>query len=449
MEKPILTANCVLYFLCALWCCGSALASSFDQTLIPSPGISQPPLLIAPRNEENNPTLPQTLKPTLTNSVDAEHSSLDLWDRVRAGFSIESFPDDPLIYKHILTYSTHPDFVNRTLERSRLYLYFIVDEVERRGMPTEIALLPIVESAFNPRALSTSKASGLWQFVPGTGKLFGLNQDWWYDGRRNIVFATYSALDYLQRLHDEFGSWELALAAYNCGEGKLRHAIAYNQAHHQPIDYQHLILPDQTRNYIPKLLATKEIILAPEKYGLSIPFILDRPYFAEVNTNKVLDTKIAAQFAQMDEANFLMLNPGFNRPIISLKNTDEETILVPVQATKHFMQSLDDPQAKLVTWTTHHLKKGESFDVVANTYGINTSELKKVNGISPQKKTASGGIILVPDPDITGKNPTLENGKPESDYALSTKKVTHHKQPIKKNYSGQKHHKKQVYSSSE
>lgn len=449
MEKPILTFRRLLCFFYSLWWCNFALASSVDQTIIPSVNITQPPLLIAPQNEENNPVLPQALKSTLTNSVDSEHSSSDLWDRVRAGFSIDSFPDDPLIYKHILTYSTHPEYVKRTLERSRFYLYFIVDEVERRGMPTEIALLPIVESAFNPRAISNSKASGLWQFIPGTGKLFGLNQNWWYDGRRNVVFATYSALDYLQRLHDEFGSWELALAAYNCGEGKLRHAIAFNKAHHQPIDFKHLILPDQTRNYIPKLLATKEIILEPEKYGLSIPFILDKPYFAEVNTSKVLDTKIAAHFAQMDEADFLMLNPGFNRPIISLKNTDEETILVPVQSAKNFMQSLDDPQAKLVTWTTHHLKKGESFDVVANTYGINPAELKKVNGISLQKTTASGGIILVPDSSVSTETHPLEDGKAESDYIIPTKKLSHHKLHTKKSHFSQKHSKKQHHSTPE
>ncbi len=352
----------------------------------------------------------------------------DLWDRIREGFSITSLPDDPLVYRHIAWFAARPDYVERTVERSRRYLYFIVDEVERRGMPTEIALLPIVESAFNPHALSATQASGIWQFMPSTGRLFGLQQNWWYDGRRDVVAATYSALDYLQRLYDEFGAWDLALAAYNCGDGKLRREIAFNRAHGLPADFGHLRLPDQTRNYIPRLLAAKAIVMNPEKYGLVLPSIPDEPYFSVITTTKRLDTKVAAQFAEMPEDDFLMLNPGFNRPVITLSRGAQQNILVPVAVADRFIQRLQDPQVTLVTWKTRQLHRGERFEHVANQYGMSSEELKRINGISSNKTVAGGGVILVPDQ--SGQNDEgLQDlkGKPESEIPDPHARSKHHK----------------------
>ncbi|MDE2260835.1 MAG: transglycosylase SLT domain-containing protein, partial [Betaproteobacteria bacterium] len=342
----------------------------------------------------------------------------DLWDRIRDGFALEPLRDDRLVYRQIAWFAARPDYVERTVERSRRYLYFIVEEVQRRGIPMEIALLPIVESAFNPHALSRSQASGMWQFIPSTGRLFGLQQDWWYDGRKDVVAATYSALDYLQKLYDEFGSWELALAGYNCGEGKIRREIAYNTAHNRPTDYQSLNLPDETRNYVPKLMAAKAIVLEPQRYGLVLAPIPDEPYFAAVTTRKKLDTKIAAQFAEMSPDDFLMLNPGFNRPVISLDFNMEKTILVPAGIADRFVARLEDPNVKLLSWKTHHLRRGEALDKVANQFGLSSEELKRINGISRNKKVAGGGTILVPDKPGTPKGTLETDGKPESEFSV-------------------------------
>ncbi|NDU87933.1 MAG: transglycosylase SLT domain-containing protein, partial [Ferrovum sp.] len=352
----------------------------------------------------------------------------DLWDRIRSGFSMPDQTDNRLVAKHIAWFSARPDYVERTLNRSRLYLYFIVSEVQRRGMPTEIALLPLVESAYNPHALSRSQASGMWQFIPSTARVFGLHQDWWYDGSKDIVATTYSALDYLQKLYDEFHEWDLALAGYNCGEGKIRREIAYNAARHLPTDYAHLNLADETRNYVPRLLAAKAIILAPEHYGLILPPIPDQPYFSAITTHKQLDTKVAAQLADMSEEDFLMLNPGFNRPLIRLNANSEKTILVPVTAAGQFVARLADPEVKLVSWQTRKLHQGEPLDRVAQQYGMSSEELKRVNGIAPSKRVAGGGVILVPtstpSEDETAppsSSPeTVVEGTPESELPMSS-----------------------------
>jgi membrane-bound lytic murein transglycosylase D len=367
----------------------------------------------APATEAVQGTLPgQPLVERATPMV-----PFDLWDRIRDGFAMDPLPDDHLVFKQVAWFAARPDYVERTVERSRRYLYFIVEEVQRRGMPMEIALLPIVESAFNPHALSRSQASGMWQFIPSTGRIFGLQQDWWYDGRKDVVAATYSALDYLQKLYDEFGSWELALAGYNCGEGKIRREIAYNRAHNRPTDYQSLNLPEETRNYVPKLLAAKAIVLEPEHYGLALAPIPDEPYFAAVTTRKKIDTKIAAQFAEMSPEEFLMLNPGFNRPVISLDFNREKTILVPAGVADRFVARLEDPNVKLLSWKTHHLRRGEALDKVASQYGLTSEELKRINGIASNKKVAGGGTILVPDKSATPSESLELDGKPESDFS--------------------------------
>jgi membrane-bound lytic murein transglycosylase D len=311
-------------------------------------------------------------------------------------------------------------------------LYFIVEEVQKRDMPMEIALLPIVESAFNPHALSRSQASGMWQFIPSTGKLFGMEQNWWFDGRRDVIAATQGALDYLQRLHDEFGSWELALAGYNCGEGKIRREIAYNTARNQPTDYLSLRLPDETRNYVPRLLAAKAIVQNPEAYGLTLSPIDDQPFFSAVKTNKRLDTKVAASFAGMNMNDFLMLNPAFNRPVISLDfNNKEQTILVPVNKADEFVTKLEDPNARLLSWKVHQLRKGERLDQVAKSFGMSVDELKRVNGIAKNKNVAGGGSILVPDHSAHPAENLALTSKPEAELVPPAPPA---KKPAKKSH---------------
>jgi membrane-bound lytic murein transglycosylase D len=387
----------------------------------PSVSVASPPNTYTSGDLPALPSAPLINTGTSSNSIAVTADAVlpavpyDLWDRIREGFALEPLNDNQRIASQIAWFSARPDYVERTVERSRRYLYFIVEEVQRRGIPTEIALLPIVESAFNPHALSRSQASGMWQFIPSTGRLYGLKQDWWYDGRRDVVAATNSALDYLQKLHDEFGSWELALAGYNCGEGKIRREIAYNRAHNLPTDYLSLRLPDETRYYLPKLMAAKAVVLEPERYGLTLAPIADQPFFAAVTTSKQIDMKVAAKFANMSVEDFLMLNPGFNRPVISLDFNKEKTILVPAAAADAFVTRLADPQVKLVSWKSHQLRRGEHLDKVAGQFGLSSDELKRVNGISKNKNIAGGGTILVPDAAAASDIIFSGNGKPESE----------------------------------
>ena len=221
----------------------------------------------------------------------------DLWDRIRDGFELE-VADDPLVIKHVRWYADRPDYVDRMMSRSSRYLFYIVEEVERRKMPMELALLPFIESAFNPGAFSRAKASGMWQFMPATGKDFKLTQNVFRDERRDVIQSTDAALDYLQRLYKMFGDWQLVLAAYNWGEGNVSKAIKRNQAQNLPTDYASLKMPDETRNYVPKLLAVKKIVLDSKAYGLTLPKLQNHPYFVVVTTSKDVDVSLAAQFAR-------------------------------------------------------------------------------------------------------------------------------------------------------
>src|SRR5688572_27219074 len=240
------------------------------------------------------------LPPAFENLADVPLPDPDLWHRIRMGFTLEPM-DSPLVLEHEPWYASRPEYIRRFVDRGSLYLHHIVERVESRGMPTEIALLPVIESAFTPKAMSRAKASGLWQFIPSTGKNYGLTQDWWRDNRNDVVAATDAALNYLQRLYDMFGSWELALAAYNCGEGCVGRAIAANQRKGLPTDLQSLNLPNETRNYVPKLMAVKNIVLAPGSYGIELESVPDEPYFTAVSAPKKIDIRVAAKLAGVSE----------------------------------------------------------------------------------------------------------------------------------------------------
>jgi len=317
----------------------------------------------------------------------------DLWVRARAGFAMREL-DSPLIAKHEQWYANRPDYVARMTERAGRYLYFIMGEVERRGMPTEIALLPMIESAFNPGAYSVSRASGIWQFIPSTGKNFGMAQNWWYDGRRDIVSATTGALDYLQKLHDMFGDWELALAAYNCGEGAVQRAQARNRARGLPVNYTSLKLPEETRNYVPKLLAIKNIVATPTAYGLVLQPIRNEPYFTAIATAKHIDVKLAAQLADMTVTEFVALNPAHNRPVILQENSD--LILLPIDKVETFRANLEAYDKPLVSWQAYQSKKGERLDRLAPRFGLSVERLKEVNGLAGRSRLSSGQTLLVP-----------------------------------------------------
>ena len=238
----------------------------------------------------------------------------DLFDRMRVGFKLDDGADRRAVDDQLRWYASNPDYLQRAFGRADLYLYYIVTELERRGMPLELALLPVVESAFEPYAYSRARASGLWQFIPGTGSRFGLKQDWWYDGRRDIVESTRAALDYLQYLHDEFnGDWLLAIAAYNCGEAMVERAAQANRAAGRPVDFWSLWLPGETRAYVPKLLAMKRLVMDPETYGLSFSPIPNQAYFARVPTHGQINLKLAAEIAGISPQDLYELNPAFHR----------------------------------------------------------------------------------------------------------------------------------------
>lgn len=317
----------------------------------------------------------------------------DLWSRIVAGYGVPEI-EGPLVEKWEQWYSERPDYVGRMVDRSRRYLYHIVTEVQARHMPLDIALLPMVESAFNPGALSVSRASGIWQFMPATGKHFGLAQNFWFDSRRDVIAATDKALDYLEKLYADFGDWQLALAAYNWGEGNVAKAIARNQARGLPTDYENLAMPDETRNYLPKLQAIKNIVRDPEKYGLALADLPDAPYFAVVKTSRKIDIQIAADLAEMPLEEFMALNPQHNRPVIA--GADEHTILLPIDRAEVFAAKLALHDQPLVSWQAYRLRNGDTLPQIAAKYGLPIETLREVNGLGPRARLHPGHTLLVP-----------------------------------------------------
>src|SRR5258706_6410825 len=289
-------------YLAMLLAMASAAAFAADPAPAATPAS---PLVSAPA-----PALPSAFE----DPEDVPMPDPDLWQRIRVGFMLDAL-ESPLVAEHEQWYASRPEYIKRFVDRGSLYLHHIVGEVEKRKMPMEIALLPVVESAFNPKAYSRSKAAGLWQFIPSTGKNYGLSQDWWKDNRRDVIAATDAALSYLERLHNMFGSWELALAAYNCREGCVGRAIAYNQKRGLATDYSSLNLPPETRHYVPQLFAVEVIVLAPTNYGIDLDSVPDTPYFTEVQGPAKIDVKVAAKLAGMSEDDFVALNPAHNKPV--------------------------------------------------------------------------------------------------------------------------------------
>ena len=364
--------------------------------------LAAPPVQAVPRVHSAIFTPPATgslpsinLPQTFSDSAVPKSASgaVDVWHRIRAGYGLKDFKS-PLIARHEKWYASRPDYVQRMTERGRLYLHFIVEEVERRGMPMEIALLPMIESAFYPGAYSTARASGIWQFIPATGKKFGMEQNWWYDGRRDVISATNGALDYLQSLHDMFGDWQLALAAYNCGEGKVKRAIAKNRALKRATNYASLSLPKETRHYLPKLYAIKNIITHPERYDLTLPAVPDEPHFAVVTTDQHIDIELAAKLADVTLDEFRALNPAHNRPVILQEHA--EVILLPVEKVETFRNNLAGHSLPLVTWHAYKSKKGERLQQLADRFDMPLDELRSINGLPRYATFSSGQSLLVP-----------------------------------------------------
>jgi membrane-bound lytic murein transglycosylase D len=341
---------------------------------------------------------------TAGKAIDVDHNSVDtlaskdtdLWGRIRRGFQIPDLTGD-LVDTQTNWYVTRPDYVQRMTDRSRLYLYHIVEQLEARHMPTELALLPFIESAYNPQALSIAKAAGMWQFVPGTGRDYNLAQNMFQDQRRDVLASTDAALDYLTRLHDMFGDWQLALAAYNWGEGNVQKAIARNAAKGLPTDYASLNMPNETRNYVPKLQAVKNLIEDPAKYGLTLPEIPNHPYFVTVTTSRDIDVKVAAQLADMKLDDFKALNPSFTKPVI-LGSTQPQ-ILLPFDSAEVFARNLKHYTLPLSSWTTYQVTMRERPKDLAERIGVDPKTLLAVNKIPSGMRLKPGSTILVPKSD--------------------------------------------------
>ncbi|MGH8672578.1 MAG: LysM peptidoglycan-binding domain-containing protein [Burkholderiales bacterium] len=336
--------------------------------------------------------------PTLANTADisgvAKTEHTDLWQRIRAGFALAEL-DSPLVAYNEAWYAARPDYLSRMVERSRRYLFHIVEAVEQRGMPMEIALLPVVESAFNPTAYSRSHASGIWQFIPSTATLYGLEQNWWYDGRRDIVAATAAALDYLQKLYAMFGDWELALAAYNCGEGAIGRSIAYNRAKGLPTDYLNLSLRAETRNYVPKLIAIKHIISNPDAYGLRLEPIPNQAYFTSVDAADDMDIAHAAHLAEISLDEFQALNPAHMRPVMTA-NGSSKVLLLPIENADRFVVNLNHCSAPFVSWRSYTVKPGERLSHIADRFDTTVARLAQVNDVSLKRRLKPGQSLLVP-----------------------------------------------------
>jgi membrane-bound lytic murein transglycosylase D len=375
----------------ALLCCSAACALANDAPgALPSPAPS-PAQSVAnmepAKPAEGSPILVEsaTAKDLLTpQPVHTLVNEADLWERIRRGFTMGEMVS-PLVQDYERYYTNKQDYMKRFVTRGSRYLYHIVGEVERRGLPTEIALLPIIESAFNPQAISSAKASGMWQFMPSTGNHFGLKQDWHADNRRDVVLSTNAALDYLTRLYGMFNSWELAFAAYNCGEGCVGRAIKANEAKGLPTDFQSLNLPNETKNYVPKLIAVKNLVLAPGSYGIELTAVDNRPYFVRVPAPQKIDVKLAAKLAEMPADEFAALNPAFNRPVASGRGY----LLVPAESADTFRANLElykSLNGPMVSWVQASARRGERVDAVAKRYGMTPSYFRANSGPFAEKK---------------------------------------------------------------
>ena len=319
----------------------------------------------------------------------------DVWERIRRGYAMPVL-QSKLVDRWVDFYTKDPAYLRRMSERAGQYLYHIVEEIENRGMPTELALLPFVESAFQAEALSRAKAAGLWQFMPATGKAYDLAQNLWRDDRRDILESTRAALDYFEYLHGMFGDWHLALAAYNWGEGSVQRAIQRAKRRKQPTDYLHLRMPRETANYVPKLEAVKRIISNPSKYGITLPDVGNEPFFVTITKPRDIDIETAAELAGMPLEEFRRLNPSYKLPVIVASHNN--VMLLPADKVDFFVDNLAswmDSGQPLSQWTTYRLQQGETLAQVAGRSGMTEDELRKVNGIPKGRRVLANSTLLV------------------------------------------------------
>ncbi len=366
-------------------------AAPVAQGVSPLPPLELETIEEQNRNAAGMPTDP--LRPDTTLNLYDKNATKDLWGRVRKGFALPEL-DSELVAEHQRWYAARPDYVQRMAERANRYLYHVVEEVERRQLPSELALLPFIESAFNPQALSSARASGIWQFMPATGKDYALTQNLFRDDRRDVLASTKAALDHLQRLHRMFGDWHLVLAAYNWGEGNVQRAMARNSKAGLPTDYLSLNMPAETRHYVPKLHAVRNIVARPDAFGLTLPTIENHPYFVSMPLKRDMDLTVAARLADMSVADFQALNPSMNKPVILAAGTPQ--ILLPYTNAEKFVQNLARNKAPLASWTAWVVPRTMRPNEAARLTGMAEVSLREVNKIPPKMLVKAGSTLLVP-----------------------------------------------------
>ena len=374
--------------------------------------------------ESHLPTIVISSPPQFPQAIDLTAEANDLFERMRNGFSMPNISNDLVLY-HQQWYTNRPDYLRRMVERSGLYLHHIVEELEKRGMPMELALLPMVESAYNPMAFSRAKASGLWQFIPATGKRYKLSQNWWKDDRRDIVASTNAALDYLQLIYEMHGDWHLALASYNWGENAVARAIAKNKALGLPADYLSLTMPAETRSYVPKLQALKNIFgnpaLVAELELLNIP---NRPFFATITQTANIDVTVAAKLAGMSTHDLVALNPAHNRPVIM----SETPLVIPADKVDTFLANLkarENSNKPLSSWQSYTMRPGDKLEKIAQRFGMTLASLNTANGFKGKIKVRPGSILLVAGKDgaSAADLAALAAQAPQADQAPVTRKT--------------------------
>ena len=348
----------------------------------------------------------------------------DIWNIVNKGYRI---PDPKkkwakkVVKKYERWYSEHPVYTYRMFERTKRYIYYVVQEVQKRNMPMEIALLPIIESAYNPIARSNMKAVGLWQFIPSTGKNYGLQQDWWKDERSNVILSTNASLNYLEKLYNQFGTWELALAAYNAGEGKVGREIKRNKRRKRATDYYTISLPRETDEYVSKLIAMKHIIQNPQKYNVEVPYIPNAPYFAQVTLTEQMDIDLILKLADISSEEFELLNAHHKRPLIP-KESQPTTILLPQHKVEIYNKNLMAHNESLSNWVLYKPKRKESIMRVAKKFDINLSTFKRINNLNGRVTFRKNSTVLIPKSSELKSKYTLK-GTGDFNY---TSVGTHH-----------------------
>jgi membrane-bound lytic murein transglycosylase D len=383
---------------------GNRANAALNATLIPTEDAG---LTLAPSRTLRNHTAPiasatpyaGALSPinvqeATSQPVASMATPVDLWDRIRRGFAMPDLQND-LVRDREQWYTSRPDYIFRMTERSKKYLFHIVEELELRNMPTELALLPFIESAFNPQAVSGAKAAGMWQFMPATGKYFELKQNAFRDDRRDVLASTRAALDYMQKLHRMFGDWHLALAAYNWGEGSVGRSIAKNQRAGLPTGYVNLNMPMETRFYVPKLQAIKNIVAQPEAYNSKLPLIENHPYFQSVTILRDIDVALAAKLAEVPLDDFKALNPSINRPVILAAGTPQ--ILLPWDNAEVFQNNLQAyTGGRLASWTVWIAPTTMRPADAAKRVGMTEADLRNVNAVPARVVIRAGSTLLVP-----------------------------------------------------